>query len=492
MMMLLSRRSIQKGMSLLVPAMLALAIGILIFSGRSLAANIVFSGTQEPEKLELVSGKSVILKSPKSVKRVSIAAPEIADFVLLSPQEIYVIGKAAGTTNMILWQNKKGFAIYDLEVSYDVSRLKQSLHKLLPNERDLRVIATHDSITLSGKVSSTTSLSQAMTLAQAYAPKGKVHNLLEVGGLHQVMLEVRVAEMARSLTKRLGINFNYIKGTEFIVSSLGGLTDFSWADTLEKLSTPYGDYLTSSTEYKVGISEAVNSLFRLKSGSGSWTGFIDALKANGLIKVLAEPTLIALSGQSATFLAGGEFPVPWADSLGTGGVKFKPFGVSLAFTPTVLSEEKIRIKVAPEVSELDFATAVRFGGYVVPGLSTRKAATVIELADGQSFAIAGLIKETVRDQVSKFPLLGDIPILGALFRSHAFQKNETELIIIATIHLVKPLDKEKQPLPTDYYNEPDDTEFYLLGLMEGREKNPVSTVRGKLEGEFGHAMPKRD
>ena len=486
MMMLLSRRSIQKGMSLLVPAMLALAIGILIFSGRSLAANIVFSGTQEPEKLELVSGKSVILKSPKSVKRVSIAAPEIADFVLLSPQEIYVIGKAAGTTNMILWQNKKDFAIYDLEVSYDVSRLKQSLHKLLPNERDLRVIATHDSITLSGKVSSTTSLSQAMTLAQAYAPKGKVHNLLEVGGLHQVMLEVRVAEMARSLTKRLGINFNYIKGTEFIVSSLGGLTDFSWADKLKPLGeVPY-------TEYTRGLSETVTSLFRLKSGSGSWTGFIDALKANGLVKVLAEPTLIALSGQSATFLAGGEFPVPWADSLGTGGVKFKPFGVSLAFTPTVLSEEKIRIKVAPEVSELDFATAVRFGGYVVPGLSTRKAATVIELADGQSFAIAGLIKETVRDQVSKFPLLGDIPILGALFRSHAFQKNETELIIIATIHLVKPLDKEKQPLPTDYYNEPDDTEFYLLGLMEGREKNPVSTVRGKLEGEFGHAMPKRD
>jgi pilus assembly protein CpaC len=429
--------------------------------------------TVEAQRIEIVSGKSVILRSAAPIKRVSVAEPAIADFLLLSAHEIYLKGKAAGVTNLTLWQDKKLVAIYDLEVVYDLSRLKQQLHALLPGEESLRGISTNNSITLSGKISNASNLSQALALAQSYAPKGKVNNLVEVGGVHQVMLEVRVAEMSRSLTKRLGVNFAYQRADEFAVSLLGGLASFE-AQALSSLIT---------------ASPAVTALFRFNSGSSTWTGLIDALKEDGLIKILAEPTLITLSGQSANFLAGGEFPVPVPQGLGTVGIEYKPFGVGLIFTPTVLSKDKIAIDVTPEVSELDFSTAVRVEGFVSPGISTRRASTKIELADGQSFAIAGLLRETVRADITKFPLLGDIPILGALFQSKSFQKSETELVIIVTPHLVKPLELAKQTLPTDFYVEPNDVEFYLQGAIEGKSSGGSVPVHEGLDGEFGHSMP---
>jgi pilus assembly protein CpaC len=192
--------------------MLLFMMILLIFSSKSLAAASFLLETQNPKKLALVVGKSVILKTFEPVKRVSIGAPGIADFVLLSPHEIYLTGKAAGATNLTLWQNKKIAAIYDLEIAYDISRLKQKLHDLLPEERDLRVIATHDSITLSGVISSTANLSQTVALTGAFAPENKVVNLLQVAGVHQVMLEVRIAEMSRSVIKRMGVNFSYLRG----------------------------------------------------------------------------------------------------------------------------------------------------------------------------------------------------------------------------------------------------------------------------------------
>jgi len=456
-----------------------LAAVLFLFSAAvSFAGDYGPKEAQQPRKLQLVTGKSVILKTEEPVKRVSLADPAVASLILLSPLEIYVTAKAAGTTNMILWQDTKVAAIYDLEVTYDISRLKQKIHQLLPEETQLRVFATHDSITLAGRLSSAASLSQILSLAEAYAPKGKVRNLTEVGGVHQVMMEVRVAEMNRSVTKRLGINFNYTRGGEFGVNMLGGLSS---------LSGTLGGSLPD-----LAVSDTVNALFRFNRGNTTWTGLIDALKADGLVKILAEPTLIALSGKTASFLVGGEFPVPVPQGLGTVAIEYKPFGVGLSFTPTVLSDKKINIDVAPEVSELDFSNAVQISGFVIPGITARRASTVVELADGQSFAIAGLLKETVRDAISKFPGLGDIPILGMLFRSREFQKNETELVIIATPHLVKPLDMAKQSLPTDYYREPNDREFYLLGLMEGRGDNQPDAFKGKLEGDFGHAMPPSD
>jgi pilus assembly protein CpaC len=247
------------------------------------------------------------------------------------------------------------------------------------------------------------------------------------------------------------------------------------------------------------VSDPINAVLRFVTKGTTSTVLIDALKEQGLLKVLAEPTLITLSGKPANFLAGGEFPIPVPQSVGAGGVvvtiEYKPFGVGLHFTPTVLSNKKISMEVAPEVSDLDFSNATTIAGLVVPALTTRRVSTTIELADGQSFAIAGLLKDDLREIVAGYPIFGDIPILGALFRSTSFRKNETELIVIVTPHLVKPLDMAKQTLPTDQYIEPDDFEFYLLGHLEGEEKSGTNPKRSQrqtpgLEGSFGHILPK--
>jgi pilus assembly protein CpaC len=458
-------------------AALALMLVMVICLKFSLASNGIELQTLETEKLTLVSGKSIVLRSDAPVSRVSIAAPEVADFLILSANEIYITGKAAGLTNLTLWQNKKLVAVYDLEVAYDLSRLKQQMHEILPEESALQVIGTNDSITLSGKVSNAVNLSQAIALAKSYAPEGKVNNLVAVGGVHQVMLEVRIAEISRSLTRRLGINFAAQKGDQFAVSLLGGLAE------LDEGIPAVGSLLAGP---------AVNSLFRFDTGEVTWTGFMDALNEDGLLKILAEPTLITLSGQSANFLAGGEFPVPVPQGLGTVAIEYKPFGVGLIFEPMVLSKDKISIQVTPEVSELDFSTAAVIEGFVTPGITTRRASTTVELGDGQSFAIAGLLRESVLTDVQKFPLLGDIPILGALFQSKAFIKRKTELVIVVTPHLVKPLDVAKVSLPTDFYVEPSATEFYLFGKIEGNAQNRPATASGDLDGEFGHSMPEED
>jgi pilus assembly protein CpaC len=436
----------------------------------------------ESQNLQLVSGKSIVLHSDTSVTRISIANPDVADFKLLSPTEIYITAKAIGTTNLTMWRNDRVSAIFDLDVVYDISRFKQQLEQILPDEDDLRVNFSNDSITLSGKVSNAANLSQALSLATAFAPEGKVQNLTQVGGIHQVMLEVRIAEMSKSLTKRLGINLAYTRGSDFFVSTLGGLSNV----------VKGSEGVLGASGLGLAFSPAVSALFRFDVGSATWTGFLDALREDGLVKILAEPTLITLSGQSANFLAGGEFPVPVPQGLGTVAIEYKTFGVGLAFTPTVLSENKINLQVSPEVSELDFTNALVLEGFTIPGIRTRRTSTTIELGDGQSFAIAGLLRESVRTITSKYPLLGDIPILGALFQSKEFQKEESELIIIVTPHLVKPMNMAKQSLPTDYYVEPNDFEFYLLGALQGKSKPESKVAAGSLDGDFGHSMPEEN
>ncbi|BBO74948.1 pilus assembly protein CpaC [Desulfosarcina widdelii] len=455
-------------------AAVLVTILILLMVDISWSAELLMaSQTHTVKKLNLLVGKSIVLKSEASAKRISIANPDIADFVLISPNEVYITAKSVGTTNMTLWQKQGGYQVFDLHVGFDVSLLKQDLNQILPEEKDLRVTAAKDSITLSGRVSDAANLSRVLTIARSYAPGGKVNNLVEVRGVQQVMLEVRVAEMQRSLGKRMGVNFNYLSQSgNYGFSFLGGLSGLN-------------------EDGELIFSDSVNALFEFTSNGTNWMGFIDALKSDGLVKVLAEPTLIAMSGESAYFLAGGEFPIPVPSGDGDITIDYREFGVRLAFTPTVLSGNKINIRVAPEVSELDFTTAVQFEGFVTPGLSTRKTETVIELADGQSFAIAGLLRDTARDTIDKFPFLGDIPVLGALFRSRSYQKNETELVIIATPHLVKPLDMKNQTLPTDFYTEPNDAEFYVLGVMEGENTGSPTNLIGDLDGEFGHAMPEK-
>lgn len=457
-----------------------------------------------PQKLELIKGKSLVLDSPVPIKRASLAKPDFADLLVLSPKQLYLTGKEIGISNLTLWgKDGKVFAVYDVVVRPDLTRLKSQIHQFFPEERDIKVMATHDHITLAGTVSSTENLSHILALAEPYAPK-KIMNLLQVGGVQQVMLEVRVAEMSRGLLKRLGVNFSMVSGSgnQFLVGTLNELSDV--VKPSNAIIAPH----PAALPFGLVAASSITAIFR----SGTITGFIDALKQQNLAKILAEPTLITMSGQEARFLAGGEFPIPIPQSFGVTTIKFKKFGVGLSFNPTVLNNQRISMKVATEVSELDFSNAVSSQGFTIPALITRRAETIIEVKDGQSFAIAGLLQETIKETIAKYPVLGDIPVLGALFRSVSFQRNETELVIIVTAHLVKPLDMTKQTLPTDSYLEPNDFELMLMGYLEGeprfswnwpmrreRTSHDAPTVSGAptviipkeggLEGQFGHLAP---
>ncbi len=428
--------------------------------------------SQPLERYQVTLGQSILINTTNAVRQVSLATPDIADSVLLSPRQIYVIGKRIGTTTLTLWDGQGNIAVLDIDVTPNIVGLKENLRQIMPLEQ-IRVTAANEGIALYGDVSSAAHLDQALTIANLYAPE-RVTNLMQVSGVHQVMLEVRVAEMSSTLTKRLGINFTALGDGAFF-----GLNLFNDLIAIDELMIEDG-----LPTLRTILSSSINSVLQFDAGGVTVTGFLDALKSDGLVKILAEPTLVALSGQEASFLSGGEFPILVPQNNDTISVEFRPFGVALRFTPTVLSPERISIQVSPEVSELDFTTSVTFAGTRVPGLTVRRASTVIELADGQSFAIAGLLQERVREVVSKFPGLGSIPILGALFRSSSFERGETELVIIVTPRLVKPLDMAAQSLPTDQYIEPNDIEFYLFGKLEG--KGSKDKRQGKLDGMFGY------
>lgn len=460
--------------------------------------------------INLAVDESTVRGCGKDTWLVSIGNPKIADVELKNVgQRRYVLitARHAGATNIVVCKGEGDCTVaFSLKVWEDIDPcklLKKKLKEILPDE-DIKVFTAGSSIILSGEVSCTTNISIAMEMAQGLICKlstttyasgesvdnyrgpldeegrasvSKVVNLMQVGGVQQVMLEVRVAEMGRKLMKRLGFNFAFFDGKEFAVSLLNSLTSFTEAEGV----------------YTSLAGTTINGLFRFHHGSQSWTGFIDALKGEGVMKILAEPTLITLSGQEAEFLAGGKFPVPVPGDLSEIKIQWQQYGVELKFTPRVLSNNKISLKVMPAVSELDYENAVEFWGFTIPALTTRYASTTIELDDGQSFAIAGLLNEKVYENIQKFPILGDIPILGALFRSSEFKRHESELVIIVTPHLVKPLDMTNQTLPTDAYVEPDDFEFYVMGLIEGivkEEKRPSGLTREEgLEGKFGHIAP---
>jgi pilus assembly protein CpaC len=321
----------------------------------------------------------------------------------------------------------------------------------------------------------------ATQVASGPGEKGRVINFLHVGGVQQVMVEVRVAEIHRDMGRQIGVNFSGI--------SRSGNFGLSMLDNLTRVTNLTRGF--NSTTFNLGISTAVNAIAGWKAGGILWTAFFDALKREGLGRILAEPNLIATSGQEASFLAGGEFPIPVPQNFNVITIEYKKFGVGLSFTPTVLEDGKIALKVAPEVSELDDTIQpVNIAGLLIPGLRVRRSTTHVELKDGQTFAIAGLLSTLSRDIINKFPVIGDIPILGTLFRSSRYQKNETELVILVTPYLVKPMTTRTARLPTDAYIEPNDFEFYLLGLNEGRSKKPVqppthAPTRENLPSGFG-------
>lgn len=437
--------------------------------------------------VRLKVGHSKVFRTPFTLKRISVADPEIADIILISEREVYVNGLAPGVTNISMW-GKTRFTSASVMVEADLTLLKEKLHQILPKEK-IGAEAAGDSIVLSGEVSGPVAQSTAIALALPYAggKKDKVVNLMHVGGVQQVMLEVRVAEINRLVAERIGVNFNALApGGNFGVNQINSLASVS---DLARIFTGVGS--ASTTSFTQGLSSNLTALGGWTAAGTLWTVFLDLLKQQNLGRVLAKPNLVTTSGQKASFLAGGEFPIPVPQS-GIGGaatitIEFKKYGVQLDFTPTVLNDAKIAVKVHPVVSELDYTNSLTTDNYVVPGLLTREMDTHVEVHDGQTFSIAGLLSDTSRNIINKFPVLGDIPILGVLFRSTNYQKNETELVTLVTPHLVKPMAPGAARLPTDKWIEPTDIDTYLLGLEQGRAKpTPKPPPAAPLPPGFGH------
>ncbi len=447
-----------------------------------------------PAKIELAIGKSTLLKLPEPAINRSLGNPNVAQAMLVAPDTLYLLGVSVGTTNMIVQGKSKRCNVIDVAVSMDATGLINTLRQLMPEEKDIRVTAAAESLVLSGTVSDAIAMQRAYELALAYVRRPavmstaaqqeglantatgqqvqastniqlqqqRVVNMLTLAAAQQVMLEVKIAEVSKSLIDKLGVRLN------------GSLSTGMWSYQL------LSNFLTGT-------------LGGMVSGSrSSTTGFaLDAEKRDGLVKVLAEPNVMAISGQEGSFLAGGKILIPVAQTGGVGGAALvtlqeKDFGVGLRFTPTVLSGGRINLQVAPEVSELSREGAGISGTnnatQIFPLITTRRASTTVQLADGQSFAIGGLIKNNTSTNIRAFPILGEIPILGTLFRSTDFQNDKTELVFVVTPRLVKPLPAD-YALPTDGYRDPSRAELFLGGKLEGKPQ-PRSAQQDKGSAGF--------
>lgn len=471
--------------------LLALGMVLCVVGGGSVYGADLLERVKNQEitqVLRLRVGHSKVLRSTFVITRISVADPEIADIILISEKEVYVNGLAPGVTNLSLW-GKNRFTTATVTVEADVSLLKEKLHQILPKEK-IGVEVAGDSVVLSGEVTGPIAQDTAISLATPFAggKREKVVNLLHVGGVQQVLVEVRLAEIARQLLDRMGINTT-------IASPSGnfGVTNVSAASAAAVISS-----LTSHAFAAASSSGNFVGGAGFKAGGLLWTMFFDVLKSKNLGRVLAEPNLVTTSGTEASFLAGGEYPIPVPQS-GVGGgttitIDYKKYGVMLSFTPTVLDEGKIAMKVNPEVSDLDYTNAVTYQGSVIPGLTVRRMSTHLEVKDGQTFAMAGLLKDEDRDVVSKVPLVGDVPVLGNLFRSSSWQKQQTELVVLVTPHIAKPLAPNAARLPTDKWAAPSDAEMYLLGLDQARPKpagSPQATPPSQTLPQ-GFGMQKMD
>ena len=408
--------------------------------------------------LSLSVGKSTILPIEGILTRVSVANPEVIDVTVIRSRELYVLGKKTGTTNIFLWNNAGQMTIRDVVVGADTVGLESKLRELMPNETQIKVSSAGDALVLLGQVSDAAKVQRAVLLAEQYTGK-KIINFLGTGDVPQVLLEVKVAEVSKKLTDKLGasISAGGSRGS-FTYSLLGGFL------TGGVLSSPAG-----STGAGISL------------GRGNETIKLEAEIKNGLIKVLAEPNIMAVSGQEGSFLAGGKIfiPVPQSSSGGASTITLeeREYGVGLKFLPTVLEGGKINLRVTPEVSELALeGTTVKSGSNttVLPTISTRRASTTVQLMDGQSFAIGGLIKNNVTETVTGFPFLSEIPILGALFRSSEFINDRSELMFLVTPRLVKPL-SQTVALPTDRFVPPTRSEFLFEGKLEGKSDSKLDT-----------------
>ena len=415
----------------------------------------------EPVQINVLVGQSRVINFDRAIGRFSVSNPEVAEAVLVAPDQVLVNGKAFGQVNFIAWEKSGGsFIVFDVFVRSNLSLIDSQIRQLFPKE-EIALSQANGSVVISGSVKNPKVGGQVEAVVQAAG--FKTVNMLNspVKEMAQVQLQVRVAEVSRSKMRELGTSYGYTHGT-----TVGYLNSGQGPSQLDHV-----EMSPRSVSAESVLTPALN-LF-LGNGVAGLTGMLRALKSTGAIRSLAEPNLIAMDGQQASFLAGGEYPVPVVQDGGdkpTVTIQFKEYGVRLNFKPTIIDEDHIRLELEPEVSTIDFANGVKFDGFLIPALKTRRAKTGVELRDGQSFALAGLLDNNESQSFSKVPGIGDIPLLGNLFKSKSFQKQETELMFIITAQLVKPVNRDDLP--------------QMRGLDGIKKESPLG-VEPKSEGITG-------
>ena len=489
----------------LVPALLLILLG-----GLSPVWTVSAAPLQDQQILTVPVNKSRILPLREPITRVSIANPSIADILVIDPKQIYINGKVLGSTNMILWNDKEEIVRqYALEVTHDLETLKEKLYRVLPGER-IKVESANDALVLSGTASSPARMASALELAKSFSgdEKGKVINLMQVGGAQQVLLEVRVAEVKRSFGKELDSNIlaAYDDGNGFRIGAINGLID-NKAPTVLYTYDIFGNIIDTATQPQYSTIFPFNTLTNsiiasVVSGNFSMDMYLRAAEDKGLGRILAEPNLTTLSGQEAEFISGGQIPYTTTNANGSTNTEWKNYGIELKFIPFVMDSGKINLKVNVSVSEP--GPPALTNGEQSTTILSRGANATVEVPSGQSIAIAGLLSEKATDANSRLPGLGDIPLLGMLFRNQSMKNDQTELLIFVTPKLANPINTRQVKLPTEGFIEPTDIEFYLMGKMtgprpipsgSGANQNSSKSANMRLspdlagsEGAFGHDL----
>lgn len=461
--------------SLLKAGLLAFALASTALTPANAETLRVMQGSPSTA-LSVPMNRAVVVESDVPFAELSIANPGIADISTLSDRSIYVLGKAPGRTTLTLLSAEgQLIANVDVHVSPDVAEFKERLRQILPDE-PIEVRTANDGIVLSGQVSSTAKLDRALDLAERYAPE-RVSNLMTVGGSQQVMLKVRFAEMQRSVSKNLSASLG-VRGSDV----LGVVNNFTGTGSI-------GGAIDNG-QFPIN-SDAVGALgVRFSTGSLEFAVLLEALESKGMVRTLAEPNLTALSGQEAKFLAGGEYPIPVSSGDNEIAIEYKPFGVELNFTPTVVDGDTINLVINAAVSSIDTTVTLEAQGFSINAFRRRETSTTVEMRDGESFAIAGLLQDDFRDLNGQVPWLGDIPVLGTLFRSAEYQRAQSELVIIVTPHLVTPTTGQALALPTDRVRIPTERELFLFGKTVGSAPKGAAgeVARQDFSGSYGYVM----
>ncbi len=449
---------------------LAAALCLLFTAFGFTPANAVEVVGVTDEVIDIERGKARLVRLDRPANTVFVANPGVADVQIKSERLIYVFGASVGETTLFAVDGRDNVvASVTIRVNHNLTRIRQALSALVPaNGVDIHSI--DGSLVLEGEVGDPELAAEIQQLAARFVPEGDaLINRLEVTAPTQINLRVRVAEVSRSAVKILGVNWESIASFgNFVVGLATGV-----------------DFISDAGAIIRPTEEIDNVVVDFAAGGTGIGALLDALADEGLLTVLAEPNLTAVSGENASFLAGGEFPIPVPDGDGGFGIEFKEFGVQLDFTPVLLSNNRISLRVRPEVSQLSAAGAIELQGFAIPALTTRRAETTVELASGQSFAIGGLIQNNVLHDVSKFPGLGDLPVVGQLFRSDRFQRDESELVILVTPYLVRPVNGDRLRSPAEDYIPPTDLERILWGQNYNDEMVSPPGTEPRLRGQAG-------